>query len=276
MDQNSESLLCTEAGQTDAAKAARERAAIEQALALGAELNRVEPPPRFSLLELMIVVTLLAVMLGLIRSLGMWGAVASFVGAVIWTQLVYPRWQSSERMRQTTMFDCVWGLVMPVVCLVGDPFVFKDQPELIDGAFDLKQLGKFSPQLRRENLAIYAFIGWQMLMLFAWIVGRPWFGRLAGLFFGVWIVGVVFAGVLGILLAPIAAIGSIVGIGLLGFTPLLTTYTLARRLKEAIDDGVLDASDQWVPVFWFLTALGFLSAWIVPLQAASVANQFFR
>jgi hypothetical protein len=82
-------------------------------------------------------------------------------------------------------------------------------------------------------------------------------------------VGGIFAGVLGILLAPIAAIGSFVGIGLLGFTPLFTTYAIGRRLREAIDDGVLDAADQSVPIFWLLTAFGFMAAWLVPLYATS-------
>jgi hypothetical protein len=253
----------------DAMREAQFQQAIDHALTLGQEINRVEQPARFSLLELMIVVTLLAVMLGLIRSLGMWGAALSFVGAAGWTQLIYPRWHVADRSRQRTMFDCVWGLVMPTVCLVADPFVFKDQPELIDRAFDPRLFYEFSPRLRKENVVIYTFIGWQMLLLFTWIVGRSWLSRGAGAFFGTWIVGAVFAGVLGILLAPIAAIGSIVGIGLLGFTPLFTTYALARRLREAIDDGVLDASDQSVSIFWLFAAFGFMGAWIVPLQLAN-------
>jgi hypothetical protein len=268
-DDDHKALNATAAPVADATREAHYQQAIREALILGKEVNVTEEPTRFSLFELMVVVTMLAVMLGLIRSLGMWGAVLNFIGAVVWTQWIYPRWHGDSRTKPTTMFDCVWGLIMPVVCLLGDPFIFKDQPDLINGAFDVRQFAQFQPRLRKESLAVYVLIGWQMSTLLLWIVGRPWLARIAGLFFGTWVVGVIFAGVLGILLFPLAAIGSVVGVGLLGFTPLFTTYAIARRLRETIDDGVLDASDRSVPVFWLLTGFGFMGAWVIPLYASS-------
>ncbi len=259
----------------DAQREARQRQAIAEALDLGREANRREPPPKYSLQELMLAVTLLATMLGLIRALGMWGAVLTFVGSVVWTNVFYPRWHDGNRPRQVTMFDCVWGLLMPLVCLVCDPFVFKEQPELIDNAFQFGGMTVLRPHFRQEGLAVYCIAAWQMLLLTIWIVGRPWLRPCAGFFLGTWLVGAMFAGVLGILLAPIAAIGSFVGIGLLGFTPLLTAYVVGRRMREAVDDGVLDSSDHSLPIFWLLVALGFMAAWIAPLQLATHLRPLF-
>lgn len=244
--------------------------AIDQVRSLQREANAQEALGKYSLLELMVVVTVLAVVLGLIRLLGMWGAVLTFIGFVVWTNLVYPRWHSVDRSRQAAMFDGVWGLVMPLVCLACDPFVFKDQHQLIDAAFDFRAIQQIKPRFHREALAVYAFVGWQMVMLGIWIVTRPRLDRLAGFFLGTWALGILFAGVLAALLALPAAIGSVVGIGLLGFTPIFTAYTLGRRMREAVDAGIHLGSDQSVAVFWLLAAFGFMAAILVPMQIATM------
>lgn len=244
--------------------------AIEKVTALQREADAGATPGKYSLLELMVVVTLLAVILGLIRLLGMWGAVLSFVGCVAWTNFIYPRWHPTDRPRQAAMFDGVWGLVMPLVCLACDPFVFKEHEQLIDTAFDFRAIQQQQPQFYPQSLAIYVFIGWQMLFLGAWILLRPWLSRLAGFFLGTWALGVMLSGVLAALLAIPAAIGAIVGIGLLGFTPMFTCYAIGRRMREAIDAGIHLGSDQSVAVFWLLAAFGFMGAILVPMQIATM------
>lgn len=254
--------------ETAAEREARYLQAIDQVRSLQRAADAQEAPGKFSLLELMVVVTLLAVVLGLIRLLGMWGAVLTFLGCVFWTTRIYPRWHPLDESRQAAMFDGVWGLVMPLVCLACDPFVFKDQQQLIDAAFDFESIRQLRPQFHRESLAVYVFVGWQMLFLSIWILTRPWLSRVAGFFLGTWALGVLFAGVLAALLALPAAIGSVVGIGLLGFTPVFTSYTLGRRMREAIDAGIQLGSDQSLAVFWLLAAFGFMSASLVPMQIA--------
>lgn len=249
---------------------ARYLQAIDQVKALQRAAEVQEAPGKYSLLELMVVVTLLAVILGLIRLLGMWGAVVTFVGSVTWTTVVYPLWNPTDRARQAAMFDGVWGLVMPLVCLACDPFVFKDQQDLIEAAFDLKAIQGITPRFHRESLTVYAFVGWQMLILCLWIITRPWLNRLAGFFLGTWILGVMFTGVLAALLAIPAAIGAFLGIGLLGFTPIFTSYTIGRRMRETVDAGIHLGSDQSIAVFWLLAALGFMAALLVPLQIATM------
>jgi hypothetical protein len=260
------------AGEQESAaeREARYLRAIDQVKALQRAADAQEAPGKYSLLELMVVVTLLAVVLGLIRLLGMWGAVLTFLGCVGWTLVIYPRWHPADRSRQAAMFDGIWGMVMPLVCLACDPFVFKEHQELVDAAFDFKDLAGLRPQFHREALVVYAFVGWQMLLLGLWIATRPSLNRLAGFFLGTWALGILFAGVLAALLAIPAAIGSVVGIGLLGFTPIFTSYTLGRRMREAVDAGIHLGSDQSVAVYWLLAAFGFMAAILVPMQIATM------
>jgi hypothetical protein len=248
---------------------ARFRAAIDQALQLSraAELE-VAPPAKYSLGELMLVVTMLGVSLALIRALGLWGATVTFVGCLAWTNLLYPRWHPQDQAQQALVFDLVWGLFMPVAALVCDPFVFKDHRELLEGAFHFQPFGDYEPNFRRESLAAYLCIAWQLILLTLWLLARPWLTRVAGFFLGSWIVGAMISGVIGLLLVPLAIVGSLAGIGLVAFTPLFTTYVVSRRMKQAIDDGILDSSETSITLFWLLSAVGFMLAWGIPLQLA--------
>jgi hypothetical protein len=257
------------ATETPETREARFRAAIDQALQLSraAELD-IAPPAKYSLGELMLVVTLLAVSLALMRAFGLWGATVTFVGCLAWTNLLYPRWHPQDQAQQALVFDLVWGLFMPVAALVCDPFVFKDHRELLEGAFHFQAFGNYEPNFRRESLAAYLCIAWQMILLMLWLLARPWLTRMAGFFLGSWIVGAMLAGVLGLLLVPLAVVGSFAGIGLVAFTPLFTTYVVSRRMKQAIDDGILDSSETSITLFWLLSAVGFILAWGIPLQLA--------
>lgn len=256
------------AAETTAEREARFMRAIDQVTAMSREAALADAPGKFSLLELMVVVTLLAVTLALVRGLGILGGLITFVVSAAWTNLIYPQWRPADQRGQRAMFDCVWGVLMPAVCLVCDPIVFKQQSELVEGAFDVTRLITFKPSFRSEGLAVYCLIAWQMLFLILWLVARPWLRLAAGFFLGTWGVGIVFAAVLGVLMVAPSIVLLVVGIGLLGFTPLISTYTLARRIREAVDVGFLD-SDTSAAVFWVLAALGFMTAWVAPLQIAA-------
>src|SRR5438034_5714843 len=87
------------------------------------ENARAVRPLRFRLGELFIVITAAAVLLAVFRAMGIFGAVFSFITALAFTNQLYPNWR--PKRDQETMFDFVWGIVMPIVCLVFDPWVFK-------------------------------------------------------------------------------------------------------------------------------------------------------
>jgi hypothetical protein len=61
---------------------------------------------------------MLAMMLALLRYMGIFGAVVSFLSAFLFTVVALPWLIPWQTARQCKVFDFVWGVVMPVVCLV--------------------------------------------------------------------------------------------------------------------------------------------------------------
>jgi hypothetical protein len=272
-----QSATAEAAFESAAEREARYLRAIDQVTAISREAALAEAPTKYSLLELMIVVTLLAVTLGLVRSLGIWGGLIGFVGSLAWTNLIYPRWRPTDRIGQAAVFDATWGMLMPLVCLACDPILFKDQPQQLAGQFDLVRMANFnSPGFRAEGLGFYCVTVWQMLLLLLWLVARPWLRFAAGYWLGSFSAGLMVAAVMALLFAVPATVGLMVGVGLLGFTPMFTTYALTRRLREALAIGIEEESVNMNTYFWLLAALGFMSAWIVPLQIASHLRVLFN
>src|SRR4051812_1862488 len=155
-------------------------------------------PLRFRLAELFIVITAAAALLALFRAMGIFGAVFSFITAVAFTNQLYPNWR--PKPDQEAMFDFVWGIVMPIVCLVFDPFIFKFDPHVFETAGDIVAPSLSSSQFSALSAPAYTFILSQWLCLGSLlIIGRP-SPRLAAFLSGILAVGFLFAGVLGVLL----------------------------------------------------------------------------
>jgi hypothetical protein len=223
-------------------------------------------PLRFRLAELFCVITAAAALLALFRAIGIFGALFAFITALAFTNQLYPNWRSKQD--QETMFDFIWGIVMPIVCLVFDPFVFK-----LDEDFFVRAESPFlTPNLTSAHFAsfsapAYTFILSQWLCIaFLLVIGRP-SPRLAAFCAGFLSVGFLFAGLLGVLLFIPSVLGLFaLGIGILGFTPLFTARAYYRRTIYAsylaTDLGDLDA----------IRAFGFCVALIVPLIAFLVSR----
>ena len=186
---------------------------------------------RFSLWEMFVATTIAGVMLALFRSIGIFGAVFSYVSAVAVTWLVIPQWLKWELPRQRLVFDFVWGMVMPVVCLVFDPFVFKH------GDFEVPfhvaaPLGPNTIQISELAYFAWPFLAGQIAtlgMVLAW--GKS-LRHIAPFLAGTLATGFMVATCIGVLLALPAAFGTLAfGIGLLGFTPLFTAFTFFRRMR---------------------------------------------
>jgi hypothetical protein len=249
-------------GETDAERTARQLRAIDQVAALSRAAVAADAPGKFSLTELMLVVTLLGVALGLIRSFGIWGWLVTFVGCVACGNFIYPRWYSAEPRRQIVMFDGIWGLLMPLVCLGCVPLVLLDH----DSVWPL--------EFRRVTLTAWCLVLWQTAFLLAWLVGRPWLKGLAGLFLGTWVAGITFTALLGLLLVVPTAMGLtlvlpaairlLMSVALVGATTFLASYVLSRRSRETIA-----LSDDSLLPFALLVTIGFLAAVMAPLQIAA-------
>jgi len=137
-----------------------------------------------------------------------------------------------------TVFDVVAGLVLPVVCLVFDPIVFKSSPAVGGGL-----LGRYA-------VAAYLFVGLAMLGLALWLATR----RVARLVTGPFFVGAAFALVLGVLLLPLSFLTAVWGIGLLGFVPFLTAVTFLRNGVRAARAALARSHEGTVAAIALVTA----------------------
>lgn len=115
------------------------------------------------------------------------------------------------------IIDLVLGIVLPLICLVADPFVFKG--ELMGNA------GLFG------SAAIFAYtaVALSMAGLIVWMIFHPKSGFLAG----VLLAGKIFSLMVGLVLFPFSLIGLLAVIGVLGFTPLGTAFVYHRNFRSA-------------------------------------------
>lgn len=120
-----------------------------------------------------------------------------------------------------TSFDVFFGMILPVICLIADPIVFRD--------------GVRNGILRNYAIAAYTFIALQVVILAAWLVWRGKLGRWLGIMAGGLYGGAVFAFGLGLVMLPISIIGLIVYfIGVLGFTPFFTGFVYLRNARRCM------------------------------------------
>ncbi len=217
-------------------------------------------PLRFSLAQLLVATTIAAVLLALFRTLGIYGALMSFGAALIFTLAIYPAMKPHDRTRQALMFDFVWGVVMPVVCVVFDPLVFKGSEAAgLDFSLQLPNFDSLQPQAYFAYPAIAIQV---IVMGLVLVIGRFPPG-MASFLAGVLGLGMFVAGGIGIVLFPLSTLGLVVLVGALGYTPLLTAWAFARR-----------AGELWEPTYWRTNlasaALGFVVATAVPIGVGAL------
>jgi hypothetical protein len=224
---------------------------------------------RFTLKELFLAITVSAAMLALFRSLGIYGAVLSFLAAAIVTLFVIPQMFPRDVPRQRLFFDFVWGMVMPAVCLVFDPVVFKQGDFEGDPLLwmDDKPAGKM-------EIAKHAYYAWPLLAgeiatLGAVLLLGKKLRPIAPLVAGALFIGFMAALCLAVLLSPLAAIATLfLGIGLLGFTPVFTCWTYLRRMRLMWFIAKGDRPNSWQLAFAVLgIAICLASTWLAGLLA---------
>ncbi len=132
-------------------------------------------------------------------------------------------WQrqfQAESTQAQRKFDWIFGVILPVICFVADPIVFKG------AAFGNAQFGTFKP-----FAYVLSFVS--IMATSAWLIwGEKLKGFniiLAGLFA---VCGLISLGI-GIILFPLSLLGLIIIIGVLGFTPLFTSIVYIRNAVRA-------------------------------------------
>lgn len=112
-------------------------------------------------------------------------------------------------------FDWLFGVIMPVICFVFDPIVFKGE------SFEPAVFGTFKP-----FAYILSFV--LVMAMSAWLL---WGKKLKGFnaaFAGLFLIGGLISFGIGIVLLPFSLLGLIFIIGILGFTPLFTSIVYLR------------------------------------------------
>lgn len=134
-------------------------------------------------------------------------------------------------------FDGIFGVILPVLCFVADPAIFKG---LVLGP----------PFLRRYQLLAYLVAVLEMGVFIVWRTFRKHLTTFSAPFAGVLFAGGLFSTAIGILILPLSAIGLLVLIGIFGFVPFLTAFVYFRSAVRAMKDQVNNSTFE----FRFLTA----------------------
>jgi hypothetical protein len=123
-------------------------------------------------------------------------------------------------------FDVIFGLVLPVLCFVFDPVVFRG-----GGGFAVGGDGIY----REARLFAYTASALEMATLACWLflVRRyPAWSRPTG---GVMAAGAFFSFALGLAILPFSIVGLLfVGVGALGFIPFVTALVYLRNARRAL------------------------------------------
>lgn len=126
------------------------------------------------------------------------------------------RQEPTEKQR---VFDWAYGVVIPTVCVVLDPIVFKTD-------FGRPLLAGYRP-------FAYLLSAVSILAMAAWLL---WGKRLSGFcapIAGLFIFGSLVSSVVGVVLFPFSVIGVFFVIGVLGFTPLFAALVYLRNGARA-------------------------------------------
>lgn len=143
----------------------------------------------------------------------------------------WPKAFSLDATRGQIIFDVVMGILMPIVCLVCDPVVFRR-----DGLFSIfvwtsDRGAPYNSLTLLGGAHFYIpIIGFGIVTFALWLLLGTRLKWGLGFVTGILLVGSLFALTIGaILLLPSAAGLATYGIGIFGFTPLFTSIVFLRN-----------------------------------------------
>ncbi|HEY0078118.1 MAG TPA: hypothetical protein VGB73_05700 [Pyrinomonadaceae bacterium] len=139
-----------------------------------------------------------------------------------WLREFWRRQFRQPATREQTVFDVVFGVLLPVVCVVIDPFVFRS---FSDETGLLEDYQFFS----------YSIIALEIPALVLWLTLRERVSTWSRALGGVLLAGGLFSATIGVLLLPFSIIGLVFLIGALGFTPFCSALVYLRNGLRALD-----------------------------------------
>jgi hypothetical protein len=148
------------------------------------------------------------------------------------------------------LFDVSFGVILPIVCLVCDPIVFKRSEILIFNA-------RYIPPVIFPRCAPFAYC---LIGIDAALLLFVFFLHLRSAFLGGCLLsGALFSLVLGLLMTPVTLLGMMIGIGFLGLTPFFTSFVYFRNFLRIIRHSI----HRSAVVIVFLTFLGLSTAFLI-------------
>lgn len=155
-------------------------------------------------------------------------------------------WQRQFQVKLTNkqkIFDWVFGVILPVICFVADPFLFKGYG-LGKGAL----LGTIKP-----FAYLLSFI--LVMTLSANLIWGEKLKLLKPFLSGLFAVGAVISFAIGIILLPFSFLGLMMLIGVLGFTPLFSGFVYLRNSVLCFNPANLDFRKQSLVGAFVLSAV---------------------
>jgi hypothetical protein len=202
------------------------------------------PRVRFTLGTLMAVIAALALGMGLTR----WNLVFGVVYFLLLFMVVIVTTPGDDNHSRRFRPDAkragycyLAGVIGPTICLFLDPMVFQGGDE--DG-----------PILQTYRLYCYSFMGLEMVLFTLWLWAGSALGPACGFISGALWAGVLFALGIGLPLLPLSAIGLVVLIGALGFTPFFTAYAFGLQARLAARSAQPQVSPNTLLILQFAGA----------------------
>ena len=148
--------------------------------------------------------------------------------------------------------DVLFGVVVPIICLIFDPIVFRR--------------GEFGdPFLIRYAAGGGTMILLGMASLLHWLTFRRWPAWQCGFMCGI----AVYVLILGVILLPFSFLGLFIdGIGWLGLSPFFTAVVFRRNAIRAWAETSLTPGAGR----WYRLVPGFLAALLIPVIAQAYVN----
>jgi len=122
-----------------------------------------------------------------------------------------------EPTRTQRGFDWTFGVILPIICFVCDPIVFKES-----GFNGHGLLQDYSP-------SAYILAAISITSMILWLTWGKHYRAANAAFSGLFAVGAVISLIVGIAILPFSLLGLIFLIGALGFTPLFTAFIYLRN-----------------------------------------------
>lgn len=154
--------------------------------------------------------------------------------------------QTTNRQR---VFDVIFGIIAPILCLVFDPGIFRDG--LVSESGMLGSITWFA----------YLAIPIQIITLVCWLWWGEDFADWTGCIAGILMAGALCAALVGVFLLPLSLMGLFLLVGVFGFIPFVTAGVFARNALRA-----LRVASEYRSSSWFLGTLvsGVAIAIVVP------------